>query len=255
MSDAKFSGSTPIDPVCGMEVTPESVFRATYKGQDYNFCSLRCLSEFQKNPGKYLTPFLFLDPVCCLSVTSESEFRATYQGNEFIFCSQRCLSKFHKEPEKYIAATVEYFTCPKHPGVRQTEPGECPQCGMPLAAVRTKWICPYHPQMLYDMPGVCPIYGMDLVPDPPGRFYCCDRHPKVKQLEPGKCPQCGIFLRPSWAPVCLISECPVTESRLRAAMRNCPRCGIKMEPSMGPEQKAEEHVVVCPKCGLIVAHD
>ncbi|MEJ2071601.1 MAG: YHS domain-containing protein [Syntrophobacterales bacterium] len=145
MSDSEFSGSNPKDPVCGMMVTSESSFRTTYKGRDYTFCSINCLTEFQKNPNKYLTPFLFLDPVCCQSVPSDGEFRTFYKGNEYIFCSRRCLAKFQKEPEKYIVATVEYFKCPKHPGVRQAEPGECPQCGMPLAAVRTKWICPYLP--------------------------------------------------------------------------------------------------------------
>jgi YHS domain-containing protein len=250
MSESEFEGLTLKDPVCGMEVTPESSFRATHKGRDYAFCSINCLTEFQKNPHKYQTTLLFLDPVCCLSVPSDSEFRTFYKGNEYIFCSQRCLAKFHKEPARYIAASVEYFQCPQHPGVRQAEPGECPQCGTPLVAVRTKWVCPYHPQVLHDEPGACPIYGMDLVPEPPGRFYCCDRHPKIKQLEPGKCPKCGMILRPAWAEVCHL-HC----EKLSPTTRKCPRCGMKMELSLAPEQKNREHEEVCPKCGLIFIHD
>ena len=43
MKTSEFSGSTPKDPVCGMEADPKSPFRTTYEGQDYFFCSSHCL--------------------------------------------------------------------------------------------------------------------------------------------------------------------------------------------------------------------
>ena len=67
------------------------------------------------------------------------------------------------------AATV--YTCPMHPEVRQSEPGNCPICGMALepvvpvaAAAKTEWVCPMHPQIVRDAPGNCPICGMALEP-------------------------------------------------------------------------------------------
>jgi Cu+-exporting ATPase len=140
MNECESSGSTQKDPVCGMEVTPESLFRATYKGLDYTFCSLGCLTEFQKNPKKYLAALLFLDPVCWTCVPTEKELRVSYEGNEYFFCSMHCLTKFQESPEEFITAPVEYYKCPRHPAVRQAEPGDCPQCGMPLTAVRSKWV-------------------------------------------------------------------------------------------------------------------
>ena len=153
MSDRELSGSILKDPVCGTEVTPGSLFQAVYKGQNYTFCSLQCLIAFEGNPENYLAPLLFLDPVCCKTVPANGEIRTSYKGDEYIFCSERCLSEFRESPGKFIVATVEYFKCPRHPGVRRAEPGECPQCGMPLTAVRYKLVCPHHPQMLQDLPG------------------------------------------------------------------------------------------------------
>lgn len=58
-----------------------------------------------------------------------------------------------------------------HPEVRQSEPGNCPICGMALepvipvaAAAKTEWVCPMHPQIVRDAPGNCPICGMALEP-------------------------------------------------------------------------------------------
>jgi YHS domain-containing protein/ribosomal protein S27AE len=196
MSVRELSGSILKDPVCGMEVTPGSLFRAIYKGQDYTFCSLQCLTAFKENPEKYLAPLLFLDPVCCKSVPTNGEFRTSYNGHEYIFCSERCLVRFQESPGKFIVATVEYFKCPRHPGVRQAEPGECPHCGMPLAVARSKWVCPHHPQVLQDLMGPmksdelsqatrnCPRCGMEIEPSKvPGG--------KAKEHEEG-CPKCGL---------------------------------------------------------------
>ena len=42
------------DPVCGMLVQPDNPQRFTYKGQDFVFCSPRCLELFQNQPERYL---------------------------------------------------------------------------------------------------------------------------------------------------------------------------------------------------------
>jgi len=47
--------STVHDPVCGMDVTPESAAgKSEYNGQTYYFCSLGCKKSFDKDPEKYL---------------------------------------------------------------------------------------------------------------------------------------------------------------------------------------------------------
>jgi Cu+-exporting ATPase len=45
------------DPVCGMDVSPESAAgKFDYKGVTYYFCSPGCRRSFEKDPGKYLSP-------------------------------------------------------------------------------------------------------------------------------------------------------------------------------------------------------
>lgn len=46
-----------VDPVCGMEVTPETAADSTeYDGQTYYFCSSGCCSAFESNPERYTRP-------------------------------------------------------------------------------------------------------------------------------------------------------------------------------------------------------
>ncbi len=43
------------DPVCGMEVDPESAAgKSEYKGQTYYFCSLGCKRSFDNDPEQYV---------------------------------------------------------------------------------------------------------------------------------------------------------------------------------------------------------
>ncbi len=46
---------TVIDPVCGMDVDPETAeYKTKYKGREYFFCAESCLESFNKDPEKYL---------------------------------------------------------------------------------------------------------------------------------------------------------------------------------------------------------
>jgi Cu+-exporting ATPase len=43
------------DPVCGMEVTPETAAgKSEYQGRTYYFCSMADKETFDKNPEKYV---------------------------------------------------------------------------------------------------------------------------------------------------------------------------------------------------------
>ena len=48
---------TYTDPVCGMEVTPETAAATSeYQGRTYYFCSVEDKETFDKNPEKYVRP-------------------------------------------------------------------------------------------------------------------------------------------------------------------------------------------------------
>lgn len=68
-----------------------------------------------------------------------------------------------------MTGSSQTYTCPMHPAVRQSGPGQCPECGMALEpvsppGVQTEWVCPMHPEVVRDAPGACPICGMALEP-------------------------------------------------------------------------------------------
>ncbi|MGH8154538.1 MAG: heavy metal translocating P-type ATPase [Rhodanobacteraceae bacterium] len=86
-----------VDPVCGMQVDPETTrHRAEHAGESYFFCSGRCREKFVAAPEQYLTP-----------------------------------TAAPAEP----APTGTPYTCPMHPEIRQAGPGSCPICGMALEPV------------------------------------------------------------------------------------------------------------------------
>ena len=93
------------DPVCGMMVDPTSAphRHALENGAAYHFCSVRCLDKFVANPDHYLGR-------ASVDEAAVSIDQGTY-------------------PES-TEGTV--WTCPMHPEVRRSEPGECPKCGMAL---------------------------------------------------------------------------------------------------------------------------
>ena len=66
---------------------------------------------------------------------------AEYGGHTYYFCSQGCKTKFVADPASYIGEKPKppapvpegtIYTCPMHPEIRQTGPGNCPICGMAL---------------------------------------------------------------------------------------------------------------------------
>ena len=127
------------DPVCGMQVRPDSPHQATHDGHTYRFCSTRCRDRFEAEPQKYL---------------AESAEAASPHG-----------------PAPRAEPGAAAYTCPMHPEVRQAHPGTCPKCGMALESVmpaaptaHTEWVCPMHPEIVRDVPGACPICGMALEP-------------------------------------------------------------------------------------------
>ena len=86
-----------VDPVCGMSVAVATAkYRAAHGGQEFHFCSARCLATFQANPAQYVKA---------------------------------------PEPRAGAGRSDVSYTCPMHPEVRRVGPGNCPICGMALEAM------------------------------------------------------------------------------------------------------------------------
>ncbi|NDW44541.1 copper-translocating P-type ATPase [Ruegeria sp. PrR005] len=95
----------------------------------------------------------------------------------------------HQAPEG-----TEIFTCPMHPEVRQSSPGNCPKCGMTLVSEHEA-ATPSHAHCHGSGGTVEPGGRYDSVPASwSGSVYTCPMHPQVRQTDPGSCPLCGMGL-------------------------------------------------------------
>jgi heavy metal translocating P-type ATPase len=81
------------DPVCGMKAAANPEKSATHDGQTYYFCSTGCVTKFNADPLRYLSP----------------ETRSVETG-----------------------PVDALYTCPMDPEIQQIGPGSCPKCGMAL---------------------------------------------------------------------------------------------------------------------------
>ena len=124
------------DPVCGMDVKPQSGWEIEHNGKLVRFCSKHCRDKFEKDPIVYL-------------------------------------QQLHKPGEAKKASPESKsvtYTCPMHPEVREQQHGSCPKCGMALenstpssaSASSSEYVCPMHLEVVSDKPGSCPKCGMAL---------------------------------------------------------------------------------------------
>ena len=125
------SAAATVDPVCGMNVDPaKAAGRAEHGGRTYLFCSGHCLSEFHRDPVRYVgaragtseaTPANTTsavdadmhaagrplqtvlrrnesgqakDPVCGMVVDKATALRTERAGRSYYFCSAGCQRTF-----------------------------------------------------------------------------------------------------------------------------------------------------------------
>ena len=124
-----------------------------------------------------------IDPVCKMTIEEMNAVAtSTYKGTTYYFCAKPCKEKFDKDPEVFLGEKAytpakkvtekgTLYTCPMHPEIQQSGPGDCPKCGMALepeipsiSTSKTEWTCPMHPEVVSDKPGECPKCGMALEP-------------------------------------------------------------------------------------------
>lgn len=85
---------------------------------------------------------LHKDPVCGMMVDPSSAKGGSshYEGHTYFFCNPKCKTKFEADPLNFLKGKVvametdktKIHTCPMHPEIRQSGPGNCPICGMAL---------------------------------------------------------------------------------------------------------------------------
>ncbi|MEP7376120.1 MAG: multicopper oxidase domain-containing protein [Chitinophagaceae bacterium] len=142
------------------------------------------------------------------------------------------------------------FTCPMHPEIHATRPGNCPKCGMKLIREKSKAVKQPVARSQVKMPidtveekQVKRNMG-DTVQVNPGKkdqpvTYTCEMHPEIHADKPGICPKCGMKLvmeKPN-ADITPSNDnkpkienylCPMHPEIHSTKPGNCPKCGMKL---------------------------
>jgi Cu+-exporting ATPase len=162
-----------IDPVCGMTVQPERARGGSFEhnGTTYYFCSPGCRTKFAADPDGWLKS----GPKGMPSTAQPVQLKLTGLTRS---TQHLAPSTQHSAPStQHSAPSTASYTCPMHPEIVQSGPGDCPLCGMALEPMtvtaaepenheladmsRRFWISAVltAPILLSAMTGVMPISG------------------------------------------------------------------------------------------------
>jgi heavy metal translocating P-type ATPase len=112
-----------IDPVCGMQVSPNHALKSEFQGKSFYFCSEECRMKFEYDPKNELAEISNKTMV----ITSANS------GGSHICCNgYGSTGKIVLKSTTSIATENYIHTCPMHPEIEQVGPGACPICGMDL---------------------------------------------------------------------------------------------------------------------------
>jgi P-type Cu+ transporter len=99
------------------------------------------------------------DPVCGMPVDELTAADSLFEGSKYYFCSSDCKQKFEANPSAYVGtpslAGKSWRTGQTHLHDRPVVPNAVPP--------RTTYTCPMHPEIVRTAPGDCPLCGMALV--------------------------------------------------------------------------------------------
>ncbi|HTY48281.1 MAG TPA: heavy metal translocating P-type ATPase [Steroidobacteraceae bacterium] len=142
-------GAAPVDPVCGMRVSPDSPHRLEHAGHAYLFCCNGCLVKFRADPQRYLS-----------APASPGQFGAHAPaghahgmppGTAQAPPGQRAGGQgpaARGDAPAGLAGPAVLYTCPMHPQIRQAGPGSCPLCGMALEPLQPTAHAAPNPELL-----------------------------------------------------------------------------------------------------------
>ncbi|MEO6253728.1 MAG: heavy metal-binding domain-containing protein, partial [Ferruginibacter sp.] len=181
----------------------------------------------------------------------------------------------------FVFAQQVRYTCPMHPEIHATKPGNCPKCGMKLVKEKVKavskpaiktpvtqkpaitYTCPMHPEIHANKPGNCPKCGMPLVKEKTKPAVKPDRGNQTQVPKPQE--KAAPVIYNDQQPVTY--TCPMHPEIHADKPGNCPKCGMKLVKEkaapviyndqqpvtytcpMHPEIHADKPGN-CPKCGM-----
>src|SRR5437868_1447989 len=105
-----------VDPVCGMAVDPASALSHTYEGREYFFCSEHCRDRFKADPAK------------CINTSPQADAPSQHVGHHHeasATATRKAETRPLSEQPEPSDAPVTVYTCPMHPQIRRTSPGNC----------------------------------------------------------------------------------------------------------------------------------
>ena len=122
------SGVTARDPVCGMEVRPDTPHRVTRDGAEYLFCSARCAERFRADPKR----FLAAPGAGGMERGAPIVMRPGGGPRRPPPPAASAAGPAASLPPQHVPSGPVEYTCPMHPEVVSDRPGACPKCGMAL---------------------------------------------------------------------------------------------------------------------------
>ncbi len=232
------------DPVCGMSVAEDTQHYAEHEGQNYRFCSERCLQKFKADPAQYIQTELsqteslqnesIKDPVCGMVVTEASEHHTEHEAKNHYFCSAGCLNAFLASPEQYLTQQKheekDGCCCSSKKSTAEESATKTRSCcgGKGAASPESK-----PEKKLHSCCGGKhhEHHGAKTSnhPTDESAIYTCPMHPEIEQQGPGSCPKCGMALE--------LKDIPLTNTKTEYT---CP-----MHPEI-----VQDHPGSCPKCGM-----
>jgi uncharacterized protein len=191
-------GPHAVDPVCGMQIERDTApARTEYQGQNFYFCSDRCLERFQRNPERFskvpslpMAPPLSptFDPVCGMPVDHvRAAAVAEHNGQHFYFCSPECRDRFLLDPLRYDGEQAAASELAPPPRVVD------PVCGMVVDPGRVAATSEYQGRRF----GFCSVQCRDRFQDHPDLFASMRSLPlPADQQEFPIDPICGMSVDP-----------------------------------------------------------
>lgn len=140
------------------------------------------------------------------------------------------------------------YTCPMHPEIHASKPGNCPKCGMPLVKEKPKktaapamkqeaavtFTCPMHPEIHASKPGNCPKCGMPLVKEK------AKPKPKAAAVKPTKAKD-----EKNVSDKDEVDKMPMKSNTEISATYTCP-----MHPEIHSDKPGK-----CPICGMALVKE